>query len=283
LETIVLACEKPESVAARADRMLADGDKLENPESKAVLYSNGERSITVLSALSNDNADKPFLNPESNLGSSTSSEQNDQMHTIVLDDAVADHHIAHGHSHHNPSADAPHHGGHGHSHAPVGHWNIRSLALMMGLSVHSFLEGIAVGIQVKKDEFWSMIFAVMLHEVLCALAFGITLAQQTRVTGRLSLATVFSAVMVAITIPLGMCVGWVMPKTETETALYARFVLEGIAAGTFVYVSCMEMLAPEIVGAHSCGSHRCWPLIQMLSVCAGAILFVVIQMFSSEH
>jgi hypothetical protein len=105
LETVVLACEKPDSVAARADRMLTDDDKPENIESKAVLYSNGERSITVLSALSNDNADKPFLSllrifcrllildAESNLGSSTSSEQNDQMHTIVLDDAIADHHV----------------------------------------------------------------------------------------------------------------------------------------------------------------------------------------------
>jgi hypothetical protein len=64
LETIVLACEKPDriSVEARADRILAGDDKVENVESsKVVLYANGERSLTVLSAMSNDNADKPFL------------------------------------------------------------------------------------------------------------------------------------------------------------------------------------------------------------------------------
>lgn len=35
---------------------------------------------------------------------------------------------------------------------------------------------------------------------------------------------------------------------KTFTALLIRFVLEGFAAGTFIYVACVEMLSSELSG-----------------------------------
>lgn len=43
---------------------------------------------------------------------------------------------------------APAHGGHGHSHAAVSSLSLRSLIMLVGLAVHSILEGLAIGLQV---------------------------------------------------------------------------------------------------------------------------------------
>ena len=76
------------------------------------------------------------------------------------------------------------HTNHGHSHHEhVANMSIRSLVLLAGLSVHSVLEGVAIGLQQSAQAYWQLVIAVMLHEVLCALAYGFALVQQSNAAG----------------------------------------------------------------------------------------------------
>lgn len=119
--------------------------------------------------------------------------------------------------------------------------------------MHSVLEGFAVGLQVcwtvSRDmfrtdaraplqetagDFWELLIAVLVHEVLCALAYGLSLLEQQaaaqaadRQSSGLSRASIASAIFVAATIPIGMLLGRALPDTTaSHAALVARYVLE---------------------------------------------------------
>lgn len=59
-----------------------------------------------------------------------------------------------------------------------------------------------------------------------------------------------------------------LSNAEQMTALVAKLILEGLAAGTFIYVACVEMLAHEIQHEHSSAG-----FFKGLSVCLGAFAF----------
>ncbi len=70
-----------------------------------------------------------------------------------------------------------------------------------------------------------------------------------------------------------------MDSFDSRHSLFLRFLLEGIAAGTFVYVACVEMLAAEISHAH--GERN---FLKALAVTAGVLVFYVLQQkFSHAH
>lgn len=73
------------------------------------------------------------------------------------------------------------HQGHHHHHIPAlngSNLSFRSLALMFGLGVHNLFEGLALGLQDSNNQFLNVLLGILIHEVLCAMAFGISLAQQ---------------------------------------------------------------------------------------------------------
>jgi zinc transporter 1/2/3 len=72
-----------------------------------------------------------------------------------------------------------HHHQHHHHHQPqLERLSVRSLLLLFGLSIHSLFEGSALGLQTDAGDFIRLLIAIMLHEVLCAFAFGLSLAEQ---------------------------------------------------------------------------------------------------------
>ncbi|VDO24683.1 unnamed protein product [Onchocerca flexuosa] len=133
---------------------------------------------------------------------------------------------------------------HSHSHSALLSSNISLsvFVLLLGLLTHSVFEGIALGSSLISTEFYSLLIAVMIHEVLCSFALGVSLAQQKTTPKR----AFMSSVILASGIPMGMSLSIVVNSMETFIALLIRFVLEGFAAGTFIYVACVEMLSSEL-------------------------------------
>ncbi|KAK6059325.1 metal cation transporter, ZIP family [Cooperia oncophora] len=128
---------------------------------------------------------------------------------------------------------------------PTDSISARTLFLLFGLSTHSFFEGIALGVQHDKNDFMNILVAVMFHEVLCCVAYGVSMAQQhTPVRSALPTVIILSA-----SIPLGMIIAVLVDQVNSNS-LMLRFVLEGLAAGTFVYVACVEMLSVELGHSH---------------------------------
>ncbi|GMS84934.1 hypothetical protein PENTCL1PPCAC_7109 [Pristionchus entomophagus] len=166
------------------------------------------------------------------------------------------------------------HGGHSHAVSLSSGLSLRTLFLLLGLSVHSLFEGLALGLQGEGADFYSMMFAIMLHEILCCLAYGVSLAQQRAPMG----AAVVSVLVLSACIPAGMLVALVVSMVEGSSAALIRFVLEALAAGTFVYVACVEMLANELQQLQGRNG-----VAASFAVAAGVLLFAALQSASHHH
>ncbi|CAG0899011.1 unnamed protein product [Darwinula stevensoni] len=129
-----------------------------------------------------------------------------------------------------PSRPQPHHSG------------LRAVILVLTLSLHSIFEGIAVGIQLKENDALGLFIAVILHKSIIAFSLGLSLAK-TRLR--------FSAMLWAIALfslmsPLGIGIGMSVVGSESGTALsISSYVLQGLACGSFLYVTFFEVLPEE--------------------------------------
>ncbi|KAE9551713.1 hypothetical protein FO519_005077 [Halicephalobus sp. NKZ332] len=141
------------------------------------------------------------------------------------------------HTHHEH--DSCHH----HHHVLPGETNsIEYILLLIALSIHSVFEGIALGAQKEFVDFMKFLFSVMIHEVLCSFAYGVSLSKQ-----KIPLKKAFGSILfLSFSLPLGLVVMAGIGTFEALTALITKFVLEGLAAGIFIYVAAIEMLATEI-------------------------------------
>ena len=146
-----------------------------------------------------------------------------------------DHGHNHGHSH----------GGHGHSHLTdiiKDDFGLRCILLLLALSVHSLFEGIALGLQDELYKAITLFIGVAVHEILVAFAIGVNLAQQ-----KLQLSTIVKmCLFFSLTIPVGMAIGMVVRGFTSLTSQIISASVQGITAGTFVYVTFLEILPAEI-------------------------------------
>ncbi|CBJ25854.1 conserved unknown protein [Ectocarpus siliculosus] len=142
-------------------------------------------------------------------------------------------------------ADHHHHGGHAHAHGLGGEGDgvwVR-LALLLALSVHSVMEGLGVGAKTTKA--YNLLFAIGVHKGLAAYALGASLLQ-SGVYGKQ--VTLFVIAFSAMT-PLGILLGALIEKDGEDDSGGA--VCVALAAGTFLYVSLMEVLPPELASTEN--------------------------------
>ncbi|KAJ1352914.1 hypothetical protein KIN20_009419 [Parelaphostrongylus tenuis] len=181
-----------------------------------------------------------------------------------------------------------------HSHVPPPRNGIsaRTLFLLFGLSTHSLFEGVALGVQHNMDDFMNILIAVMFHEVLCCIAYGVSMAQQqTPVRAALPTVLILSA-----SIPAGILIAVLVDQINPNT-VFLRFILEGLAAGTFVYVACVGMLSAELNsshghshigiqeehGVHSAPHSPLQGLAKAAAVVFGVFLFWMLKFARSSH
>ncbi|KAK2156240.1 hypothetical protein LSH36_218g04000 [Paralvinella palmiformis] len=143
---------------------------------------------------------------------------------------------------------SPHVEGHGHSHlADVikQEFGLRCMLLMIALSFHSLFEGIALGLQNDLHKTVSLFIGIIMHEILVSFAMGLSLAKQN-----LQLSTFAKmCVFYSATIPVGMAIGMAFHGINSLSMQLTSAIIQGIAAGTFVYVTFLEILPAEINSA----------------------------------
>uniref|UniRef100_A0A8C6U362 Zinc transporter ZIP3 n=1 Tax=Neogobius melanostomus TaxID=47308 RepID=A0A8C6U362_9GOBI len=125
------------------------------------------------------------------------------------------------------SSPAPHR--HSHSHldparlASAG--PLRLVSLVLALSAHSVFEGLALGLQDRGDKLGGLFLGVAVHETLAAVALGVSVAK--------------ASLPMRDAAKLGATV-------STLAGSVVSAVLQGLAAGTFLFVTFFEILAPEL-------------------------------------
>lgn len=131
----------------------------------------------------------------------------------------------------------------------------------------TFYSGVALGVQEDSTAFGKLLFGVLSHEILCAIAFGIQMANLRPCTA------FFASLIFSLMIPLGIGLGGLLALLPGAFAAYLRAILEGIAAGTFVYVVCMEMLPMEFAEPNSRRN-----LMKVIFVTIGFGVFLLVQL-----
>ncbi|KAM4739198.1 zinc transporter ZIP3-like [Anableps anableps] len=138
--------------------------------------------------------------------------------------------------------DRGHHHGHFGAGELAGAGPLRLAGLVLALSAHSVFEGVALGLQEDAAKLGGLFLGVAVHETLAAVALGVSVAKAalgTRDAAKL-------AVAVALTIPLGAAAGMGIESAQTLAGGVASVLLQGLAAGTFLFVTFFEILSPEL-------------------------------------
>uniref|UniRef100_A0AC34GT72 Uncharacterized protein n=1 Tax=Panagrolaimus sp. ES5 TaxID=591445 RepID=A0AC34GT72_9BILA len=161
-------------------------------------YHHPEQAATSTTRQNNGLHDADINEPLVNLDSD--SDQDDleeiQFRTVVPSNA---HHL-HDHS------DDEHEHGHHHHILPGETGSIEYILLLIALSVHSIFEGIALGAQQELNGFMKFLLSVMVHEVLCSFAYGVSLSKQ-----RIPLKKALGSILfLSFSLPIGILVmAWV--------------------------------------------------------------------------
>ena len=114
-------------------------------------------------------------------------------------------------------------------------------AILIALSIHSLLEGLALGAQRELRSALVIFAAILAHKSMEGFALGVSLARSTAPGVRaLRLLGLF-----AVATPIGIVVGATVGALEGPTALACEAAFLSLAAGTFAYVATLDILREE--------------------------------------
>ncbi|RUS76629.1 hypothetical protein EGW08_015605 [Elysia chlorotica] len=147
-----------------------------------------------------------------------------------------------------------HSSGHAHSHKPEGSPTLvvsegnpfRALLLLIALSFHTIFDGLAVGLTSGTSSVWQMFGAICIHKSLVALCLGTELfLLYVKKPLRAFLIVFFFAIIA----PLGVGLGMILTSSNVDDGARTLTdgLLQGVATGTFLYVTFFEILREELI------------------------------------
>jgi zinc transporter 1/2/3 len=148
----------------------------------------------------------------------------------------------------------------------------QALIFILALSIHSFLEGLALG-PLGKGGIISFSFGLIFHKVLESFALGVSIMRaQFKTSMNVTIITFYS-----ILTPLGCALGILLKHLEDKPGPTIQ-ILNGLAAGSFLFVSCIEMIPPEF------HKKNCHSKYKFLALCLGFALIALINgLVPHEH
>jgi len=176
--------------------------------------------------------------------------------------------------------DSPMFGAHSRKSTPIEaqtHDFFNAILLSIVLSIHAFLEGLAVGSSVDQNRFWVAFIAVVSHKWIDGFALGSNIHVsnlRTKMLQRkhfIALGSVFSIVT-----PIGIAVGILIDEEASSkrgTQDVVSGVLQAICSGTFFYIAIYEVIIREF---HAGASHT-W--LKALSFTLGYSVMCVIAIW----
>ena len=109
------------------------------------------------------------------------------------------------------------------------------IILMVALGVHSIFEGIALGLMQSYSSSLSLGLAILIHKWAEAMSISVSFIKSAQEVKTI----IWFMVVFAILTPLGTLLGMF---TANFISTFWEITLMSIAAGTFLYVSCQELI-----------------------------------------
>ena len=133
---------------------------------------------------------------------------------------------------------------------------------MIALSVHSFFEGFALGLAREFATAFSIFLAILIHKGIAGMSLGISLVRTFPDDLALCKWLVFSF---AISSPIGIALGMALANTDD----IIEVIFSSLAAGTFVYIGCSEVVVNEF----SVPGLR---VVKLLAYLVGALIIILL-------
>lgn len=109
--------------------------------------------------------------------------------------------------------------------------------LVLAMGIHSSFSGLALGVMDEKAAFYGFLIAIVVHKWAEALTVGISFSKANIAKRRM----VLLLAIFSIATPSGIICGLVLNKSNP----YVKSILSAISAGTFVYISAVEIIVEE--------------------------------------
>jgi len=145
-----------------------------------------------------------------------------------------------------------------------------SWLLPLLLSIHSLVEGIALGFEDTKEDTTKILIAIVGHKLFAAFALGVNLTKNNVSSDRLVKMVVFFAVMTPVGILLGLMAMW-----NSDHNLIGEAV-KAISAGTFIYIALVEVILEEFENTRD-------KYLKFLLVVVGAIAMCLVSSSGNHH
>lgn len=154
--------------------------------------------------------------------------------------------------------------------SPGSEAGLRARLLVVILSVHSLIAGVALGAETSVAATIALLIAIVAHKGPEGYALGVSLYEAGRERGQLIRTVMGYAVMT----PIGIVIGSTLAVALTGQAnLVFESVFDGIAAGTFVYIATFGVLKEEFSAPEMLGR-------KFVCAIAGAALIAVVSIWA---
>lgn len=116
--------------------------------------------------------------------------------------------------------------------------------LLIGLGTHSVFEGLALGLQNDLEKVAIFALAIVVHKGAAGMSLGISMAK-TFPTEKSFVA--WMIVLFGMFTPIGVILGMIV----SDSSDMAEIVCSCLAAGTFMYIACSEVIVEEFSAAEA--------------------------------
>ncbi|CEF62842.1 Zinc transporter ZIP2 [Strongyloides ratti] len=140
------------------------------------------------------------------------------------------------------------------------------------MSFHSILEGIALGVKDDSKSMLIMFGSLLIHKSIESFSVGLQVSKENSSKMKMIIITLLTYSFMT---PLGAGIGAFLQNLTIDetTKISIILFLECLAAGTFIYVTFMEIIAIERENEHD-------SIQQLLAIIAGFVVITLLQIYT---
>lgn len=154
------------------------------------------------------------------------------------------------------------------------------LGLLTALSVHSLIEGLAIGIQDSTVAVMILFTAVISHKFVVGFCLGVELSVSPGAKFKHHFAAIFVFSAGSV---LGIGIGMGLVDLSAVVDSNALPILQGIAGGTLLYVTTCEVLPREKARWHQSQVNRAAGLVQLLAFIIGFTVMTILSIYIQDN
>ncbi|XP_076473047.1 zinc transporter ZIP1-like [Babylonia areolata] len=123
---------------------------------------------------------------------------------------------------------------------------LRVMLLLLALSFHTVFDGLAVGLQTDVTKVLTLMTAIVFHKAVMSIVLGVELAAVF--DGKRPHHPLLALLLFSLASPVGVAIGMgvTLGHVHQSATLLTEAVLQAVATGVFLYVTCFEILERDM-------------------------------------